>query len=181
MERDIIDLIEKYRDLKGSSFYPFESRVNDTDLVKERKESVRRDFQRLKEEIENFPEPQVLVDRFRVNVGKAVEKLLDHVGKSRTGAPLDRNQGMVIENFVFGKVSGIIRDSLKYGRFISYPQFYYQPGGDFDETELRELLLDLREELKGEFLTYFDLENCVDGYLEKIRGLWERENEAISK
>jgi hypothetical protein len=181
MERDIDISIAKYRNLKESSFYPFEIKASDTELVKERKKSVRRDIQSYRKEIQNFPEPQVLVNRFKENVNRAIEKLLEFVQRSNTGAPLDRNQGLIIENFIFGKVAGVINDSLKNGEGVTFPDFYYQPGGNFVETELRELLLDFKKELKKPFLNYFELEICVDSFLERIKDLWEKETKKSVK
>jgi hypothetical protein len=181
MEREIYDLIGKYRNLKESSFYPFDIKETDSETVRKRKDDTRKELQSLKQGIENYPDPQVLASRLRENVLKTIEILLEYVQKSNTGAPLDRNQGLVIENFVFGKVAGAIRDSLKYGYFVSHPQFYYQPGGDFDETELRDLLLEFQDRLKGQFSTYFELESCVEEYLAKVRALWVKEDQKVSQ
>jgi len=179
MERDINDLIEKYRNLKESSFYPFEIKESDSELIKERKELVRKDFESIKQEIKDFPDAQILASEFKINVLKAIEILLDFVQKSGNGSPLDRNQGLVIENFIFGKVAGVINDSLKNSCGVSYPDFYYQPGGDFDETELRDLLLDFQNSLQKEFSSYFELENCVEEYLDRIKELWNNEDKKV--
>jgi hypothetical protein len=181
MEREIYDLIARYRNLKESSFYPFEVKDADSELVRERKVDTRNELQSLKQEIADYPNHQILASRSRENVIKAVEILLGFVQKSNTGAPLARNQGLVIENFVFGKVAGVISDSLKNGYGVSYPQFYYQPDGDFDETELRNLLLEFQDRLKGQFSTYFELESCVEEYLGKLRDLWEKEDQKVSE
>lgn len=179
MERDIYNLIAKYRNLRESSFYPFEIKETDSDLIRKRKDETRNELQSLKKEIENYPEPEKLVSRLRENVLKASEILLEFVQKSKTGAPLARNQGLEVENFVFGKVAGVISDSLKNGFGFSYPQFYYQPGGDFDEKELRNLLLEFQDRLQFQFSTYFDLEYCVEEYLRKVRDLWEKEGKKV--
>lgn len=179
MEMDIYDLIARYRNLKESSFYPFDIKGTDSETVKRRKDETRYELQSLKQEIEDYPNPQILASGLRENVLKTIEMLLEFVQKSDTGAPLDRNQGLVIENFVFGKVAGAISDSLKNGYRVSYPQFYYQPGGDFDEKELRDLLLEFQERLKVQFSTYFELEAFVEEYLGKIRDLWEKEDQKV--
>jgi hypothetical protein len=179
MERDIYDLIARYRSLKESSFYPFDIKDTDSNQVKRRKDETREELQSLKEEINNNPNPQILASRLRGNVLNAIGILLGFVQKSNTGAPLDRNQGLGIENFVFGKVAGVISDSLKNGYGVSYPQFYYQPGGDFDEKGLRDLLLEFQVRLEGQFSTYFELEACVEEYLGKIRDLWEKEDQKV--
>lgn len=176
MEIDIDDIIVKYRILKESSFYPFEKTESDSDLIKKRKDSTRSELESLEQEINGFSNPKQLVLKFKNNLLKAVEILLGFVQKSNTGSPLDRNQGLVIENFIYGKVAGIINDSLKNGDGVSFPDFYYQPGGDFDQTELRNLLLEFQSDLQKEFLSYFELENCVEEYLDKIKELWNKED-----
>ena len=180
METKINDVISKYRNLKESSFFPFEIKDNDTDSIRQRKEAVRGDFERYQKEIQDYSNSKDLAERFKNNILKAIEILLDFVKKSETGSPLDRNQGLVIENFVFGKVAGVINDSLKNGFGVSYPDFYYQHGGDFDETALRSLLLDFQRDLNNEFSSYFELEVCVEEYLQKIKKLWINEDEKIS-
>lgn len=181
MKKEIDDIVEKYRELKESSFYPFGIKATDSDPIRKKKEDTRQELEKLVREIEDYQDPQTLTSRFRNNVLKAVEILLEITQKSNTGSPLDRNQGLVIENFVFGKVAGVINDSLKNGFGVYYPDFYYQPGGNFDETNLRKLLLDFQDRLNEQFHNYFQLESCVEEYLEKIKDLWNKENGKNSK
>ena len=180
MEKAIDDIVEKYRKLKESSFYPFEIKDSDSGPIRKKKEYTRQKFESIRQEIEAYTAPQTLESRFRKNVLKAVEVLLEITQKSNTGSPLDRNQGLVIENFVFGKFAGVISDSLKNGFGIYYPNFYYQPGGNFDETDLRNLLLEFQDRLNKQFHNYFQLEACVEEYIEKIRDLWNKEDEKLA-
>ena len=80
-------MIWKYRNLKESSFYPFEIKDTDSETVRKRKDDTRKELQSLRQEIENYPDPQVLASRLRENVLKTIEILLEYVQKSNTGAP----------------------------------------------------------------------------------------------
>lgn len=181
MKKEINEIVEKYREIKESSFYPFELIKSDSDAIKVKKETIRKEFEILEKKIQDFKNPKELADIYKNDVLKAVEVLLEYVQKSKLGSPLDRNQGLIIDNFIFGKVVGVIRHSLKHGG-VSYSDFYYRPGGDFDETELRKLLIDLRNQLmKQDFESYFQLEKFVEGYFDKVKSLWNKENMKVAE
>jgi len=178
MGENIYDLIREYRELKENSFYPYEVMSSDSEFLSEEKGRKREMIEELRERINGFPKKD-FVDQFKGNVVQALSILLRFIKKNKAGFPLDRNQGLVIENYIFGKIAGVIKNSLKNGNGVSYGEFYYIVDGDFDESEIRELLEDFRATLQhNEFRDFFELEDCVDAYLIRIREMWLLENKA---
>lgn len=176
MSDNIYDLIGKYRELKESSFYPFEKMDSDSEFFEVEKRRKRDAIEDLKNRITDYPN-KYFVDQFRQNVINALDILLSFTKKNKAGFPLDRNQGLVIENYIFGKMAGVIKNSLKNGHGVSYGQFYYTVNGDFDETELRKLLEEFRDTLQNQkFKDFFELEDCVESHLNKLREMWLFEN-----
>jgi len=81
----------------------------------------------------------------------------------------------------FGKIAGVIRNSLKNVNGVTYGEFYYTVDGDFDEFEIRKLLEDFRSKLQHmEIKDFFELEECVDSFLIQIRDMWTAENNGKS-
>lgn len=175
------EIISEYRNLKESSFFPFRSDPNDSKSVGLKKDEIRARFKELERELEVLSKEKSIVENYKNNVLSAIKILLNLINRSKIGSPLDRNQGLNIDNFIYGKVVGVIKDSIKDGSQVSYPDFYHRPGGDFDETKLRKILIELENELGSEFKSYFELEDCVDKYLNKINMLWKLENEELIK
>ncbi len=176
METDIYNIINEYRGLKGSSFYPFSEGLMDSEHVKEEKRKYRRRIAETKDFISSASDANS-VRKQKENVINALNILLRFVKRSSAGYHLDRNQGLGIENYVFGKVIGVISSSLTMIG-VSYPDFYYTDNGDFEEGELREMLESFRSELQNkEFNDFFELEEFVDEYLKKLRLMWMSENQ----
>lgn len=176
METDIYSIIREYRGLKGSSYYPFNEGQMDSDYVKKEKLKYRKRIAETKDFITSASDVNS-VRKQKENVINALNILLRFVKKSSAGYPLDRNQGLGIENYVFGKVIGVISSSLTMIG-VSYPDFYYTDNGDFEEGELRELLEIFRSDLQTtEFNDFFELEEFVDEYLKKLRLMWVSENQ----
>lgn len=176
METDIYSIIREYRGLKGSSYYPFKEGQMDSDYVKEEKRKNRKRISETKDFIASASDANS-VRKQKENVINALNILLRFVKNSNAGYHLDRNQGLGIENYVFGKVIGVISSSLTMIG-VSYPDFYYTDNGDFEEGELRELLESFRSDLQmQEFSDFFELEEIVDEYLNKLRIMWVAENQ----
>lgn len=174
-ETDIYKKVREYRRLKGSSFYPFDEKEKDSDHIKAEKQKKRKRIEEIKDDISACTD-KVFVGKQKKNVTNAINVLLRFVKKNNAGYSLDRNQGTSTENFVFGKVIGVISSALTMTG-VYYPDFYYTVDGDFEELELRELLEGFRTDLQNqEFTDFFGLEECVDDYLKKIRLMWSVEN-----
>jgi hypothetical protein len=174
MEDLVYKVIIEYRTLKDSSRYMANEHWN----IKLKGEGLTlfEKVNALQEEINRCNGQKELAERFRINCKSAVDELLRVVKKSRTGSSLDRNQGLTIENFVFGKVAGVLRYALKFPDGVYLPDFYFNTKSDFNEDPLRNLLLSLKGDLQKSFDSYLQLESCVEGYLSKIRELWKAEN-----
>ena len=176
METDFYSITSEYRGLKGNSNFPFCEGQMDSEFVKEEKRKYRKRIAESKEFIASCSDPN-FVGMQKENVNNAINILLRYIKKSSTGYPLDRNQGTGTENYVFGKVIGVISSSLTMIG-VSYPDFYYTDNGDFEEGELREMLENFRSELQNkEFNDFFELEEIVDEYLNKLRIMWVAENQ----
>ncbi len=181
MERNLNRTIMKYRNLKESSSYPYEIHEQDSLNTRNRKKAAIKEFENLKQEIIGHSNSKELPNKYKRQVQEAIEILLDYAQKSKTGLPLDRNQGIGIENFVYGKFMRVILDAIKLNFTVNSPTFYYSADSDFDEKEIREILEKFKTNLsKSKFNTFFELEDFVDDYVAKIRELWKNENSRIT-
>lgn len=176
METDIYKKIREYRGLKRSSFDPFIEREMDSDSVKVEKQKRRKRIEEIKDDISVFTDAN-FVRKQKENVINVINGLLRSIKKNNAGYNLDRNQGMTTENFVFGKVIGVISSALEMGGQY-YPEFYYNVDGDFEALELRQLLQDFLINLQSyDFNDFFKLEEFVEIYLKNIRSMWLAENQ----
>jgi hypothetical protein len=170
--------VTDYRELKRSLFYPFEINESDSDFFIEQKEKSKSKFISVKNKLKKTPNKADLISHFRDNLEDSIDYILGYLRKSRAGYSLDRNQGLNIENFIFGKIINAIQDAISIG--VSYPQFYYSPDSDFDENNLRKLLEEFKSGLRQrEFNDYFELEDFTDKYIEQIKSMWKEENKKL--
>lgn len=180
MEQDVFHKIAQYRDLKESSTFPYVVKEGDSNDIIFKKDEDRAHLENLKSIIISELD-QKGTDKVRKNLVHALNNLLSVVDRSKTGFPLDRKQGMGIENYVYGKVYGVIRSAMKNGYWYYRPEFYQRVESDFDVSALHQLLFSFKKELKvTNFKDFFELEACVDTYLSRIKQLWEKENEAMA-
>ncbi|WP_439481276.1 hypothetical protein [Cyclobacterium plantarum] len=179
MENEVFNKISQYRDLKESSAYPYLENEGDSERLILKKKENRAQMEDLKFEIiSELGKNGVAI--VKGNLVDALDILLKEIERSKTGFPLDRNQGLGINNYIYGKVAGVIRSAMKIGYGYYYPEFYQGVQSDFDASGLQELLISFKEELMiTDFNGFFELEACVETYLSRIKQLWEKENEAM--
>ncbi|WP_162419135.1 hypothetical protein [Cyclobacterium roseum] len=179
MEKDVFRKIAQYRDLKESSAFTHVVSEGDTNEIILKKDENRTQLENLKSAIMSELDKKG-IDKVRKNLVHALNKLLGVFDRSNTGFPLDRKQGMGIENYIYGKVYGVIRSAMKNGYSYYFPEFYQRVESDFDLLALHQLLLSFKNELETtNFKDFFELEACVETYLSRIKQLWEKENEAM--
>jgi hypothetical protein len=177
MERDNYDLIREYRSLKTDILYPFDDKKIE-DFVTSKNEILekRKRLDDLKAELDNLTVKNL--KQCKNNLLLSIETALELTSNNRLGYPLSRNQGLIISNYVYGKVLGIIESAMNSASGFGYPQFYFEKDGDFDSTKLRSTLREFHDELAGkDFASFQELEEFYEKYESKLRLLWAEENE----
>lgn len=152
------------------------------------------------QKIEHFPmnQEEILANRARIaelrdqldditvnqikqckrNLILSIDKALELTSNNKLGYPLARNQGLIIPNYVFGKVLGIIESAINTGQVYSYPQFYFQIGGDFDPTAMRQTLQNFKQQLEAtDFPNFLALEQAYQLFETEMKTLWATENQ----
>ncbi len=176
MAIDFKNIVMKYRDLKDDPFFPFND-IQDNYIVDEYEtEKKMNTYISLKETLNSIPQNDI--DYFKNKSIRGIEIVVQSLKKNKMGYPLSRNQGLLIPNYVFGKVIGVLKSAIGNGYGISYPNFYYSTKGDFNEKPLKVLLESAKKSIYNqEYNTFFDLENEVDNLINKVGQMWDRENE----
>lgn len=177
MATDIYDLIREYRSLKTDVLFPFDAqKIKD---FPSKEQEIRNNGKRIQELRENLDDITIKqLQQCKRNLILSVEKALELTSNNKLGYPLARNQGLIIPNYVYGKVLGIVESAMNTAQGFSYPEFYFQRNGDFDSTSLRELLVDFRTKLDDAKLSsFFELEDLFEEFEARMMNLWKKENE----
>jgi len=177
MPRDNYDIIREYRTLRTDIFYPFDQKkVDDFPIKKEEILEKRKRLAELKDELDNITIRNL--KQCKKNLLLSIERALELTSNNKLGYPLSRNQGLIIPNYIYGKVLGIMESAMNSVSGFGYPQFYFEKNGDFDSTNLLNLLNEFHDELeKKDFVSFLDLEAFYEAYADRIRELWSKENE----
>jgi hypothetical protein len=167
------EIIKEYRKLKQDPF----TTINPDSYPSRKDDIIQRHkrFAELKEKLNNVREKTVL--ECKNNLLKSIDKVFEIISANKLGYPLSRNQGLSIENFVYGKILGILSSAMDIPYLIGWSDFYFEESSDFDSTNIKKVL----EELKGElnstnYTNYLTFENTFEKYKEKILELWKEEN-----
>jgi hypothetical protein len=170
------DKIRNYRSLKGDHFYPFDDKV--IGLYPEYKEEIAEKRRELEEAVKELDEVKIKeLNQCKRNLLLSISKALELTKNNVAGYPLARNQGLGIPNYVYGKVLGIMQSAMNSAQGFSYPEFYFDPNGNFESETLRNLLTRYHSALeKRRFSSFTDLEDFYTKYENKIRSLWKEEN-----
>lgn len=163
----------------------YEAYDNKSDYVKDRiielKRNIPPDKDR-KTQLENLlksTKDRTVTKLKRDSLNAVYIKIIELLKFNKLGMPISRNQGLVIENFIFGKVIWDIRTAFTgdYGGY-SVPSYYHEDGGDFDHKELRSLVIFQKDQLKSlQIKNYLNLKEFVDKAIDEIRIIWREENE----
>ena len=178
---DFFDAIMEYRNLKEDVLFPFQNLDESYYAVDDQIDNKRRRFEELQEIIGNAQDD--VADHFRNQLTRAIEIIIPKIEREQNmGFPLSRNQGLIIDNYIYGKVIGVLRSGTKNGYGISYPDFYYERQGDFDSGRLLTKLLDYRQRLgRARFESYFEFEEMAENLIDEIRQLWEEDNQGLTE
>ena len=174
---DILDTIRDYRRVRGDVFYPFDdNKIIEFPSHRENILKKRKHLSEIKELIAGFSSETI--QDCKENLMDCIDKVLELISGSKLGYPLSRNQGLVIPNFVYGKVIGILKDAMESGYSYSWSPFYFEPQGDFNSEQLIITLKDFRNELDlNNYSSYFELEEVFERHKEKLLELWREEDE----
>lgn len=171
--KDLYDAISQYRDLKEDVLYPFEKSKEEFDFLKHLPKK-QNELNRLTRYIKaNTTDSDILA--YKKNIIRAIIFLKKAAQKNKLGYPLDPNQGLIIKNYIFGKMAGVLRGALSYPHGFSYSQFYYRIDGEFDANPIIDLLAEMEVELnEKQFVDYFELEKFVEEYVNRFHELWDK-------
>lgn len=176
MSKDNFNIIREYRNLRTDIFYPFDQKkCDDFPREKETIEANRIKLNEIKDELDEITIKNL--KQCKKNLLKSIETTIELTTNNNLGYPLSRNQGLIIPNYVYGKVLGILESAINSGIGFSFPQFYMDKNGDFDSTELLSLLKEFHSDLRNkDFSSFLELEAFYETYENKIKALWEKEN-----
>jgi len=141
---------------------------------KDEYERLLRDFQ---EDLEELEEELLLIDDKSATLMKrdALLKVMSRIGDglrpNKYGNPVSRNQGMVLHNYIYGKVMYDMKWAFDgdYGT-IPIPEFYYREGGNFDSRPLIDLINKRQKELTVlDEVNYLSVKSFLENVLEEIR------------
>jgi len=169
------DIIRQYRWLKENAFYPFEN--------SEKYEFKKNEILEMKEKLKILvgklnKVTQEEIEVCQKNLFMSTEKVLELISIQNLNYPLSRNQGLVIDNYVYGKILGVLSSAMNSCTGFGYPQFYFEKDGDFDSKAIKALLKELSDSLKKEkFINYLQFEEFFESFRERILEMWKHENE----
>lgn len=177
MEKNDNDVIREYRTLREDVFYPFDAeKANEFYFQKEEILKKRRRLSEIKKQVEDIPSEKI--KKCKINLLKSIDKVLELISGSKLGYPLSRNQGLIIPNYVYGKVIGVLKTAIDSGNSYGWSPFYFEPNGDFKSEKLIYTLKDFRNELdQNNYSSYFKLEEVFERYKGQLLELWREEDE----
>jgi hypothetical protein len=176
MKDESYDAIRAYWELKEDVFFPFSNKQvadfpHEEASIKAKAEKFTIAFNKLKEVSKED------IDQCVNNVNQAIRKILEIISASKLGYPLARDQGLIIENYVYGKILSVIMGAVKSPLGYGYPNFYYERDGDFNAKPLMELLKRFQDEINAaDFATYLDFAKVYEKLKEDILTMWRDDN-----
>jgi hypothetical protein len=176
MSKDIYDWIREYRSLRTDQLYPFDNTIEKNFAFrKEEILSKKAKFEEVKLKIDDITVRQL--GQCKKNLVMSIDKALELLANNKLDYSLSRNQGLIIPNYVYGKIWGIVESAMNTAQGFSYPGIYFASRGDFDSSALQKLLTDFKLELLAlRPASFFDLEHLYEKYATELKHLWEKEN-----
>ena len=174
--RDLIyNIITKYRRLKNDPDYQF---IVENPLTQSHHCQSERNNE-LNKLIDKLDDISVReLKQCKANVMLCIDEIVKSIHLEKLHLPLARNQGLIIQNWVYGKVLDYLISALNCPTGFGNGPFYYEREGDFDSGPLKELLVEFKNNLnKKDFANYLQFEAFIESYIERITHLWELENE----
>jgi hypothetical protein len=176
MTNDSYDIIREYWTLMDDLLYPFDDTKskdfpNEYDSIVEK----RRRLAAIPSKLQTLTVGDL--GQCKKNLLSAIDKVLEIIEASKLGYPLARNQGLIIDNYVYGKLLSVVEGAVKSPLGLGYPNFYYERGGDFDSQPLVILLLSFKAELESkEFPNYPAFADFFREFKKQVLEMWEKEN-----
>jgi hypothetical protein len=122
------------------------------------------------------------IEQCKKNVIMAIDKLLEIISANVSGYPLARDQGLIIENYVYGKLLGVLMGAVKSPLGYGYPNFYYERGGTFNADRIIILLQQYKKELQEfKYASYREFAEHYEKYKNEVLKMWEEENKKSRK
>lgn len=176
MTNDSYDIIREYWTLMDDLLYPFDDgKVNDFPNERDSILEKRKRLASIPNKLRTLTVGDL--DKCKRILLRAIDKVLEIIEASKLGYPLARNQGLIIENYVYGKLFSVLEGAVKSPLGLGYPNFYYEQGGDFDAQPLVVLLLSFKAELEArEFFNYPAFADFFRELKKEILQMWEEEN-----
>jgi hypothetical protein len=176
MTNENYDIIRGFWELKDDPLYPFgEDAIRDYPLQHDLIRGKQQEFIEAIARLDNLTIADL--KQCKRNLLRAVDMAIEIVSANKLGYPLARNQGLIIENYVYGKLLSIIEGAVHSPLGVGYPNFYYERGGDFDGQPLLQILQSFKRELQNrEFPNYPSFVEFFEQFKDQIQELWRREN-----
>lgn len=179
MSEDQLDNIRKYRLLRSDPMYPFEGSHDTDEYISEKISQKKAELDSILPTLVNINPEQL--QSVQDNVVKCINKLLELLTKQHHSYNLSKNQGTIIDNYIYGKVIGDLNSAMNSVYGFSYSDFYFEKDSDFDNSKLLEILKNMKNEfVSSAFTSYIDLEKLFYQHIEKIRELWIGENQGFT-
>ena len=126
MENSSYDIIREYRKLREDVFYPFdEEKAEEYNFQKEDILKKGRRLSDIEKQVKDIPHEEI--QKCKTTLLKSIDKVLELISGSKLGYPLSRNQGLIIPNFVYGKVIGVLKTAIDSGNSYGWSPFYFEP------------------------------------------------------
>ena len=182
MEENFENIINKYIKLKGNPYNSLDDGKL-SELPKEMNDEIienKKEIELLKIQINKLPN-EILND-YKINVIKRINKVLELVESNKSGNPISRNQSMVIQNYIYGKIINIIQPRSGTRNDLSWTPIYRttDPSDKFDKAPLVNLLKRYKQDIiNSNFDKFFQLENKVDILIREIGEMWRNDNKKL--
>lgn len=180
-----LNLIEKHKEIEKeiedlSLELKYAKDQNQGILIEERIKVLLNEKAKIEKKL-NESEDKSTTQAMLENLRQELEEIIEHLKQNRGGHPISRNQGLGIDNFIFGKIIWDISGAFN-ANGIPVPNYYFEIDGDFDHLPIKNFLSKKLKELqkvKLNELNYLKLKDWVSNLKDQIRAFWEEENTKI--
>jgi len=127
------------------------SRAKLTDSLNEQRRAVSVSQQTvagLAQRIAQSPDAKQYAESRRTNLLNQLHEIIDKLHPTATNQKLSRNQSMMIDNYLFRRIYLMLQRAIENEYMVhEIPEFMYADDSRFDETQLRNYLVAMMDEL----------------------------------
>ncbi len=165
------DRVTEYWSLKRDVFFPFtDAKVKEYPAEESTILEKRAKYENLVSSLNSLTPNDIY--QCEKNLLLAIDEILRIISASTLGHPLDRNQGLVIENYVYSKLWDVIYSAVKTPTGYGVQEFYYRQNGTFNATPVIDFFNRFKSEVENiKFKTYQIFIDLVDRYKDEMRAI----------